>query len=127
MSLPNGSIANLLVTCKSLVTRNLRCPFPVPFPDADDRLGGTRTQIKSRRWKGAKPHGLILRSDEESIASRRMIELVASFAPPGTSFEAASRRLRTRWLGFTNKKPALEGRRQRFGEFLATFGGERLA
>jgi hypothetical protein len=53
MSLPNGSIANLLVTCKSLVTRNLRCPFPVPFPDADDRLGGTGMQIKSRRWKGA--------------------------------------------------------------------------
>jgi hypothetical protein len=53
MSAPNGSIANLLVTCKSLVTRNLRCPFPVPFPDADDRLGGTGMQIKSRRWKGA--------------------------------------------------------------------------
>jgi hypothetical protein len=53
MSLPNGSIANLLVTCKSLVIRNLRCPFPVPFPDADDRLGGTGMQIKSRRWKGA--------------------------------------------------------------------------
>jgi hypothetical protein len=32
MSLPNGSIANLLVTRKSLVTRNLEDPFPVPFP-----------------------------------------------------------------------------------------------
>jgi hypothetical protein len=53
MSLPNASIANLLVTCKSLVTRNLQCPFPVPFPDADDRLAATRTQIKSRRWMGA--------------------------------------------------------------------------
>jgi hypothetical protein len=50
MSLPNGSIANLLVTRKSLITRNLECPSPVPFPqDWSDE----RANKKSRRWKGA--------------------------------------------------------------------------
>jgi hypothetical protein len=47
------------------------------------------------------PTDLILRA-ARSAASRRMVEFVASFAPPGASFEAASRRLRTRWLGVTS-------------------------
>src|SRR6202453_4463165 len=34
-----------------------------------------------------------------SIASRRMVQFIASFAHPATSFEAAPRRLRTRWPG----------------------------
>jgi hypothetical protein len=53
ISSPNGSIANLFVTRKSLVTRNSESAFSVPFPAADDRIDLTRMQIKSRRWKGA--------------------------------------------------------------------------
>src|ERR1700733_1272872 len=33
----------------------------------------------------------------QSIASRRIVQFAASFAHPGASFEAAPRRLRTRW------------------------------
>src|ERR1700683_431912 len=40
----------------------------------------------------------------QSIASRRMVQLIASFTPPGTSFEAASRRLRTRGLEVTTTR-----------------------
>src|SRR5580704_19353248 len=47
------------------------------------------------------PTDLILRA-ARGAASRRMVQFVASFAPPGASFEAASRRLRTRWLGVTS-------------------------
>jgi hypothetical protein len=47
------------------------------------------------------PTDLILRA-ARSAASQRMVEFVASFAPSGASFEAASRRLRTRWLGVTS-------------------------
>jgi hypothetical protein len=71
MSSPNGSLANLLVTRKSLdasdnrtpLTRNLGSPFPVPFRGANDRRGGTNkkasaegagmSRIKSRRRTGA--------------------------------------------------------------------------
>jgi hypothetical protein len=53
MSSPNGSIANLLVTCKSLFTGNLQHAFPVPFLNSDDSIKRTRTQLKSRRWNGA--------------------------------------------------------------------------
>jgi hypothetical protein len=53
MSSASGSIANLFVTRKSLVTRNSESAFSVPFPVADDRTGGVTMQIKSRRWKGA--------------------------------------------------------------------------
>jgi hypothetical protein len=53
MSSPNGSIANLFVTRKSLVTRNSGFAFSVPLPAVDDRIGWTGKQIKSRRWKGA--------------------------------------------------------------------------
>jgi hypothetical protein len=53
MSSPNGSIANLFVTCKSLFTGNLRRGFPVPFLSLDDSIKTTRTQTKSRRWNGA--------------------------------------------------------------------------
>ena len=67
MSLPNGSIANLLVTRKSLVARNLRhVPFLFRFPygegladeSANKKAGAGRgasaeAEIKSRRWKGA--------------------------------------------------------------------------
>jgi len=35
MSLPNGSIANLLVTRKSFIASNLESPSPVPFPYGD--------------------------------------------------------------------------------------------
>jgi hypothetical protein len=50
MSLPNDSIANLLVTRKSLdasdnrtpLAWNLVCAFPVPFREAGDRKTGAR-------------------------------------------------------------------------------------
>jgi len=54
-----------------------------------------------------------------------MVQLVASFAPPGASFEAASRRLRTRWLGFTNKNRRCKGAGMPQGIFPAALGGER--
>jgi hypothetical protein len=53
MSSLNGSIANLFVTRKSLVTRNSGFAFSVPLPAVEDRIGWTGKQIKSRRWKGA--------------------------------------------------------------------------
>ena len=56
----NGSIANLLVTRKSLDAPDDRTHWNVTrdvlsgsVSEADDGVGGTRTQIKSRRWKGA--------------------------------------------------------------------------
>jgi hypothetical protein len=39
MSSPNGSIANLFVTRKSLVARNSGYAFSVPFPVEDDGIG----------------------------------------------------------------------------------------
>jgi hypothetical protein len=67
MSLPNGSIANLLVTRKSFIASNLECACPVPFPIRTGGLGLMSAQIKkagagrapalagirNRRWKGA--------------------------------------------------------------------------
>jgi hypothetical protein len=66
MSLPNGSIANLFVTRKSLITSNLECPSPVPFPIRTGGLVDGRANkkagaggapavagIRNRRWKGA--------------------------------------------------------------------------
>jgi hypothetical protein len=46
MSLPNGSIANLLVTRKSHLRRNLRCPFPVPSFEADEGMSGGQRKNK---------------------------------------------------------------------------------
>jgi hypothetical protein len=57
-------------------------------------MGGARLVLPS----GAEPHYLVLRSDAEHRVSKGW----SSLAPPGTSFEAASRRLRTRWLGSYN-------------------------
>jgi len=66
MSAPNGSIANLLVTRKSLIAPNLESPSPVPFPyeredglddSANKKAGAGRAPalagIRNRRWKGA--------------------------------------------------------------------------
>jgi hypothetical protein len=58
MSSPNGSLANLLVTRKSLdasdtrtpLARNLRRPFPVPFAE---RMTGEWGEIKRPALKGA--------------------------------------------------------------------------
>jgi hypothetical protein len=49
MSLPNGSIANLLVTRKSLITRNLESPSPIPFP----KDWSKSTEIKKPTLEGA--------------------------------------------------------------------------
>jgi hypothetical protein len=59
MSLPNGSIANLLVTRKSLITRNLEDPSPVPFPQdwsngrANKKAGAGRAPALAgiRNWR----------------------------------------------------------------------------
>jgi hypothetical protein len=60
MSLPNGSIANLLVTRKSLIIRNLDhtqlgMSLSCSVSHTDERIGGMSAQIKkSRRWKGSR-------------------------------------------------------------------------
>jgi hypothetical protein len=56
MSAPNGSIANLFVTRKSLVARNSGWPFPVPsrygMLASDDDAKTKQPALKARR------HGL---------------------------------------------------------------------
>jgi hypothetical protein len=62
MSLPNDSIANLLVTRKSLdasdnrtpLAWNLGCAFPVPFREAGDMKTGARKKKPAlqRRRRG---------------------------------------------------------------------------
>jgi hypothetical protein len=57
MSLPNDSIANLLVTRKSLdasdnrtpLAWNLGCAFPVPFREAGDRKTGARNGARKKK------------------------------------------------------------------------------
>jgi hypothetical protein len=46
MSSPNGSIANLLVTRKSLFAGNLQDAFPVPFLNSDDSIKGRAANKK---------------------------------------------------------------------------------
>jgi hypothetical protein len=63
MSLPNDSIANLLVTRKSLhasndrtsLARNRGHPFPVPFGEADDTKRG---RANKKAGTGKRRHGL---------------------------------------------------------------------
>jgi hypothetical protein len=63
MSLPNDSIANLLVTRKSLhasndrtsLARNRGHPFPVPFGEADDTKRG---RANKKAGAGKRRHGL---------------------------------------------------------------------
>jgi hypothetical protein len=53
MSSSNGSIANLLVTRKSLVSRNLEVRFLFRFPVLENTAAGRRREIKKPAPKGA--------------------------------------------------------------------------
>jgi hypothetical protein len=56
MSAPNGSIANLLVTRKSLIAPNLESPSPVPFPYG--REDGLDESANKKAGAGRAPDGL---------------------------------------------------------------------
>jgi hypothetical protein len=70
------------------------------FTRANDFNVLTALSCNSVTAKAAPPSctGLAPQGAKRSFASRRMVQLAASFAAPEASFEAASRRLRTRWL-----------------------------
>jgi hypothetical protein len=70
------------------------------FTRANDFNGLSALSRNSVTAKAAPPSstGLVPQGAKRSFASRRMVQLAASFAAPEASFEAASRRLRTRWL-----------------------------
>jgi hypothetical protein len=68
MPLPNGSIANLLVTRKSLITRNLEYPLLFRFPYGREDWSDERANKKSRRWKSAG----VGRNKKPALEGRRM-------------------------------------------------------